>query len=492
MQVTTDAKVTTDGPVRADGKLRTDGPVLVDGQGRQRVLRGINLVAKGRTGSTDPAHFRGSWSEQDLRSLREIGLDAVRLGVLWAAVEPTPGEYSAEHLHWIGGQLDLLHEAGFAVLLDGHQDLYSQSFGDGAPAWATLTDAPFTATELWSDAYLEQAAVHEAYDAFWADAPGPDGVGIRTRYARTWAMLAGRFGAHPAVIGYDVLNEPTPGAAAGEIFAAILGAFGTATGQDPAAVARDFADPEAKLAQLGHLDDPALHRRLGDTIAPLLESFEHGSVHALYTDVVRLVRAEDQTGLILREHDYFGNTGIPAPVPPLQDHAWAYSPHGYDLVVDTPAMALASDQRVTTIFERAAETADRLGVPVLVGEWGAFGSGTRITDHAQIQLDLFDREAWSWFYWCWEEGFASTEAAQQLRRPRPVAVAGRDLRCGRSAGGSWKAAWTGTPGTAPSEFWIPPELDVEVMVGNRRVPALRDGARVLIEAAEGEHRLRVS
>lgn len=473
-------------------QVRTDGPVLVDGQGRQRVLHGINLVAKGRTGSTDPAHFRGTWSAQDLQSLREIGLDAVRLGVLWAAVEPAPGEYSAEHLDWIGQQLDLLHEAGLSVVLDGHQDLYSQSFGDGAPAWATLTDVPFAATDLWSDAYLESTAVHEAYDAFWADAPGADGVGLRTRYARMWAMLARRFGTHPAVIGYDVLNEPTPGAAAGEIFAAILGEFGEATGQNPAALARDFADPEAKLAQLGHLDDPALHRRLGDAIAPLLEPFEQGPVHEFYADVVHRVRAEDPTGLILREHDYFGNIGIPAPVPPLEDRTWAYSPHGYDLVVDTPAMALASDQRVTTIFERAAETAARLAVPVLVGEWGAFGSGAGIADHAQIQLDLFDRQAWSWFYWCWEEGFASTEAAEQLRRPRPVAVAGRDLRCGRSAGGSWKAAWTGAPAGAPSEFWIPPELDVEVRVGDRRVPLTRDGARVLIEAAEGAHRLRVS
>src|SRR5699024_8037733 len=101
----------------------------------------------------------------------------------------------------------------------------------------------------------------------------------------------------------------------------------------------------------------------------------------------------------------------------------------------TEAMPLASDQRVTTIFERAAETAERLGVPVVVGEWGAFGGHEGIGPHAEVQLDLFDRHAWSWFYWCWEPGFAATEAAQRLRRPRPRAVAGRDLRCGRSAGG---------------------------------------------------------
>src|SRR5699024_1636007 len=125
-------------------------------------------------------------------------------------------------------------------------------------------------------------------------------------------------------------------------------------------------DPQAKLAQLAHLDDPALHRRLGDELAPRLATFEEQSVHEFYTRAVAQIRAADPEGLILREHDYFGNLGIPVPMPALDDHAWAYSPHGYDLVVDTEAMPLASGQRVTMIFERAAETAERLGVPVVV------------------------------------------------------------------------------------------------------------------------------
>ncbi|EYT49499.1 cellulase family glycosylhydrolase [Brachybacterium muris] len=190
--------------------LSTRGSILVDEYGRQRVLHGINLVDKGRPGSTDPRDFQGSWSERDLDQLVEIGLDAVRLGVIWAPLEPEPGTYSGQHLTWIGEQLDRLHQRGLAVILDGHQDLYSQDYSDGAPPWATLTDHPFEATELWSDAYLTSPAVHEAYDAFWADAPAADGVGIQTRFVALWGMLAQRFGDHPAVIGYDVLNEPTP------------------------------------------------------------------------------------------------------------------------------------------------------------------------------------------------------------------------------------------------------------------------------------------
>src|SRR5699024_5839137 len=98
------------------------------------------------------------------------------------------------------------------------------------------------------------------------------------------------------------------------------------TGQDLETVAADFEDPAAKLAQLSHLEDAALHRRLGDRLAPLLSEFEQGPIHAMYSEVVPTLRAADPTGLILREPDYFGNIGIPAPMPPLADTAWAYSP----------------------------------------------------------------------------------------------------------------------------------------------------------------------
>src|SRR5699024_5808762 len=256
--------------------MSTEGPALVDEHGRQRILHGINLVEKGSRGAAEPSAFRGRWTTADIAQLREIGLDSVRLGVLWAAVEPAPGEYCEEHLRWLGAQLDQLHAAGLAVILDGHQDLFSQLFGDGAPAWATLTQQPFEETALWSDAYLSSPAVHEALDAFWADAPAADGVGIRTRYVAMWAMLAERLGTHPAVIGYDVLNEPTPGSGAPQMFGAILAQFAELTGQDLEAVAANFEDPAAKLAQLSHLEDAALHRRLGDRLAPLLAEIEQG------------------------------------------------------------------------------------------------------------------------------------------------------------------------------------------------------------------------
>ncbi|GAA1329691.1 hypothetical protein GCM10009592_19250 [Brachybacterium rhamnosum] len=107
-------------------------------------------------------------------------------------------------------------------------------------------------------------------------------------------------------------------------------------------------------------------------------------------------------------------------------------------------------------------------------------------------LDALDQGVTGWIYHRWEPGFATSEVARTLRRPRPVAVAGTSLRSGRSAGGSWKAAWDGAEASAPSEFWVPEELDVEVVVDGARTSLTREGARVLVPAGPGEHRLRVS
>src|SRR5690606_1887372 len=119
---------------------------------------------------------------------------------------------------------------------------------------------------------------------------------------------------------------------------------------------------EAKLAQLDRLDDVSVHRAVGDAVAPLVATFENEAVAPLMERVRAAVRAVDPDGLILREHSYFANLGVPSGQPPLLDHAEVYSPHGYDLTVDTPAIALSSDIRAATIFARQRETQERLDV----------------------------------------------------------------------------------------------------------------------------------
>ena len=455
-------------------RITIDGTRLRDAFGRQRVFRGINLVAKGGQephGTFVERGFKGEWSKDDIDDLRARGFDLVRLGVMWAAVEPEPGVYDDAYLDWVVEQLDLFRDAGMVALLDSHQDLYSQSFGDGAPHWATQSSQAFEATDLWSDAYLASPALHEALDAFWANAPGPGGVGLQDRFAAMWAHVARRVGEHPAVMGYDLLNEPAPGSPAPQIFEALIGTFAAVSGQDPQQVFADFGDPEAKFAQLARLEDEALYRQLGDAIHPLVRDFEVGAVAPLMDKVAAAVRAVDGERLIAREHSYFANLGVPSGQPALADPAWVYSPHGYDLTVDTPAIALSSDIRAGVIFSRHRETQERLGVPVIVGEWGALSLGDGVRRHGEFLMDLFDTYGWSWTYWVWEPGFASSEAAATLTRPRPVAFAGTAESWSVRDGGL-VATWIGDDGEQPSVFFVPETGEP------RRVTVLCDGVEV--------------
>lgn len=471
-------------------RLHTDGQVLRDEHGRQRVLHGINLVAKGTRGSFEPADFVGSWTADDIADLAGRGFTVVRLGMIWAAVEPEPGHYCEDYLAWLGTQLDLLGQHGVGVILDAHQDLYSQSFGDGAPAWATLTDIGFEETPLWSDAYLTSPAVHAALDAFWNNAPGPTGVGLQDSFAAMWAHVAERFRGHPALMGLDILNEPTPGAASPEIFDALIGAFAISTGQDPHQVATEFMHPKDRMSQLERLDDVSVHRAIGDTVAPLLAGFEKRDVAPMMARVTAAVRAVDSHVLLLREHSYFANLGIPSGQPTLEDAAWVYSPHGYDLTVDTPAIALSSNIRAGTIFTRHKETQGRLDVPVLVGEWGAFGGADGVMHHATFLLDTFDVFGWSWTYWCWGDDFAGSEAAEALTRPRPIAFAG-DAISWQVDGDRFTAVWDGVDCPEASEFWLPNIARAEVAVERDGVgtPVERTAGRIIVKAGPGRFTL---
>ena len=63
-------------------------------------------------------------------------------------------------------------------------------------------------------------ALQRTFDNFWANARGPGGVGVQTRYAAAWRHVAARFRAQRGVMGYDLMNEPFPGSGVRDCFSA--------------------------------------------------------------------------------------------------------------------------------------------------------------------------------------------------------------------------------------------------------------------------------
>lgn len=199
------------------------GGRIVDAEGREVLLRGVNVNALAEYWSSNDFPTTFPLTEGDAEHIASIGWNAVRLLLSWSRVEPAPGVYDEAYLEEAADAVALLAAHGVYSIIDLHQDAWGATlaarpdevcppgtepaFGwDGAPGWATLDGgAPRCATAGIRET---SPAVIAAFAAFWADAPGPAGVGIRTRYARMLGHVARRFARESAVAGYDVMNEP--------------------------------------------------------------------------------------------------------------------------------------------------------------------------------------------------------------------------------------------------------------------------------------------
>ena len=204
-------------PTRSEGAPAAGGPDLpvshagrwlADAQGRAVVLHGLNQVFK--VAPFTPSS--GGFGDDDAAFLQANGFNAMRVGVIWEAVEPSPGVYDDAYLDSVAQTVATLGAHGIVSLLDFHQDLYNEKFqGEGAPAWA-VHDIGLPNPSLgfpWN--YFGNPAEWHAWDAFWANVKAADGISYQDHYANAWRHVAQRFGGDADVYGYDLMNEPWPG-----------------------------------------------------------------------------------------------------------------------------------------------------------------------------------------------------------------------------------------------------------------------------------------
>ncbi|NLM85735.1 MAG: cellulase family glycosylhydrolase [Clostridiales bacterium] len=415
--------------------IRVDGTRLVDPNGKQVHFRGINLINKGIKRPDGAWDFDPTWPDAVWQRFADLGMNAVRLGIIWAALEPVPGQYDERYINLIKHQLDLAAQAGMSVMLDMHQDLYAQRFSDGAPDWAVLTDAPYEATDLWSDAYLSSPAVQQAWDAFWENKEVPQtGRGLQDHYAALWAHLAAAFHDHPALFSYDIMNEPAPGSQILEMFGLLMHNVAESLTPEEAthlglsepsleSLSAAFSDPESKLKLLSLLDDPERYRLLGDLSQEPVIHFERTVLEPFYEKITTAILAHDEDRFILRGNNYISNIGVPSGIRPITvkgrpDPKQIFAPHGYDLVVDTPAMLHPSDSRAQSIFRRHRETQLALNLPAIVTEWGAFDIYDSALNHGRFLLDLFASWGWGNTYWCYTENFFEVPVRELLENQK--------------------------------------------------------------------------
>lgn len=121
------------------------------------------------------------------RQMRELGLRYVRLAEFaWSQIEPNPGEFTWD---WLDDAVETLAAAGFRVVLGTPTAT--------PPAW--LTRAHPEMLPVARDGRTLGHGSRRHYD--------PASVVYREHSRRITAEIAGRYGQHPAVVGWQTDNE---------------------------------------------------------------------------------------------------------------------------------------------------------------------------------------------------------------------------------------------------------------------------------------------
>ena len=169
------------------------------------------------------------------------------------------------------------------------------------------------------------------------------------------------------------MNEPFNGTQAQAFFPTMVEAYMgiyaeeiQAAGLGPEEVAGLWSHPEGKEKVLENLMDTALYSQVVCAVQEMNQEFESGLLMDMYTRVGSAIREVDQNHVLFVEHAYFCNPGVPSGLERIvyedgsSELNMAYTPHGYDLLVDTEAYKNASNARVEYLFNICHQTAKRL------------------------------------------------------------------------------------------------------------------------------------
>ncbi|NMP38114.1 MAG: glycoside hydrolase family 5 protein [Clostridiales bacterium] len=418
-------------------QILTSGKRFLDECGRERIFNGINMVDKEelRPGG-EKVNFNVPQDDEFYKKLKELGFNLIRLGFTWSAVEPQPGKYNEEFLDNVGKVLDKCAENGIYAFLDMHQDLYSGfglGVGDGAPAWACLTDGYKAHPHkiVWAEGYFWGRAVQHAYDNFWKNTQY-NGRGLLDWYADMWKHVSDKFKNHPALFGFDLLNEPYPGIVGGKIFRTLVANLVKVTLTDKrikkGKLIKDALSKNNK-ARVFEQYGSGILETVTSSAASLVEKFDTERYSPFLNKVSTSIRENTEKGIIFIDDCYYSNLGIMCCAKNIEvnggkEPLTCYGPHAYDFMVDTPLYKYASSDRVTFMFDQHKKAQERLNVPVVVGEWGGFSEGTDWFPHVEYLLSLYDRNKWSNTFWCYFDGLLDLPLMDVLTRPYPRAVTG--------------------------------------------------------------------
>ena len=407
-------------PAGMTARWRVEGRRILDDRGRQILLRGANVGGRSKRPPFLP------WDVEDgqrilLDEVASWGLNCLRLPFTWQALEPERGVFDEGWLDTYVNLVDAAWQRGLACIVDFHQDVFAAPFsGDGFPLWAVpaeLRCLPAQDTEdgHWFLQYLDASGpVARCFDRLWANEDR-----LLDSMEAMWRHMAARLSGHPGVLGYEVINEPGWGS------------------------------------------------------APIPE-FEAETLPAIVTRMGRAILEQDPGALIFNGQPGTGALSSTTWMqrPELPHEAFVFAPHYYQASVSTGG-PLTAPAAVGEGIARlaAAGGSDRLGCPVLFGEFGAGMDSPDAARFLRLAYDALDATLSHGTVWevslsaqRWnnehlgliDASAAPHPAVDEVIRPYPRAVAG-SLSSTRWDPGSglYACSAADTPVDGVSEIFLP-------------------------------------
>ncbi len=150
-----DQDIAPRGKITSPTRLRIEGDRFVDEDGRQVILRGVNLGGDSKVPYPDGGTYRQTdfsdhrtvsfigrpfpldEADEHFARLAAWGFNCIRLLTSWEAVEHAgPEIFDEAYLDYFAAICAKAGEHGHYVFIDFHQDVWSRmTGGDGAPAW---------------------------------------------------------------------------------------------------------------------------------------------------------------------------------------------------------------------------------------------------------------------------------------------------------------------------------------------------------------------
>jgi endoglycosylceramidase len=199
-------------------------------------------------------------------------------------------------------------------------------------------------------------------------------------------VLVDRFAHHPAVLGYDVINEP-----------------------------------------MGEL-------RPGEDLPSAARRIERDQLTPMYNRVADAIRSEDRDGWVFVEPTPIVGEAVPTGLGRVDDKKVVYAPHFYNTAMEAGADYEPSAGWVEAYEQAVTQYPKEYKVPVVVGEWGPLNNSlpnmNRFYRDAMASLGRYS-SGWAGYVWCYGGGYCAVDEAGAFRtnkeltaEPYAEAVAG--------------------------------------------------------------------